>query len=163
MNVETPSKLLALVATAVVAIVFGWVMTRFGRPPALPRALRAGYAPAEFPRHDLVEAPLLSSLCRSQASLLELYRTLPQRSAHAAELRFFLGEFRSVMDGAYGLARAADSTRLEDVVARANASAQHMHSRMALQVAESPHGTASAELETRLEVLNALARDPREL
>lgn len=163
MNAEAPSKLFALVATALVALVFGWVVTRFGRAPALPRALRAGYAPAEFPRRDLVEAPRLASLCRSQGALLELYQTLPPRSAHAAELCFFLDEFRGVMDAAYELARAGDASRLEDVAARANASAQHMHSRMALQLAGSPHGKASAELETRLEVLSALARDPREL
>ncbi len=163
MNTEAPSKLLALVATALVALVFGWVVARFGRPPALPRGQRAGYAPADFPRRDLVEGASLSSLCRSQAALLELYRTLPAGSAHRAELSFFLDEFRSVMEGAYTLACAGDASRLENIVERANASAEHMRSRTALQVAESPQGAASAELETRLEVLSTLARDPREL
>lgn len=80
MDWESLSKLLALLATALVALGMSWLVTRPERRGRLPPALVEGYPSRDFARRDLVEAEALASLCQSQSRLLALYRGLPPSS-----------------------------------------------------------------------------------
>jgi hypothetical protein len=154
-------KLLALSATALVALGTSWLVTRHERPR--PPALVEGYPPRDFSRRDLVEAEALASLCQSQSGLLSLYRKLPASSPGRAGLLVFLEELRAVMDGAYQLAHlqaSAEARARLSRLARDVATAAHeMTERTRRHLDESSNELIDSELEVRLDVMRALARD----
>jgi hypothetical protein len=162
MNGDSLSKLLALLATALVAIAVSLLLTRSERRPPLPPALCEGYPPRDFPRRDLVESGPLASLCQSQSELLSWYRLLPPSSDARAGLLVFLQELRALMDGAYQLAQlqtAPDAARrLAQLANGAREAAREMVERTQ-QGQSGSSGLLASEIEFRLDVLRALARE----
>ena len=156
-------KVLALLASLAVALASLWWLTRQEqrRPP---RALVAGYPESHFSRRDPLHASL-ERLCASQASLLAVYARLPPADPSRATLLVFLEELRALLDGAYDLAEPplapAASARLERLAQDVDAAVREM--------IETTHGqarsasAASGELELRVEVMRALARETGEL
>lgn len=163
MGWESLSKLLGLCASALAAFVTIWLLTRHERRPRPPAALREGYPPGDFPRRDLVEADPLASLCQSQRRLLSLYRELPASSHASGTVLVFLEELRGVMDGAYALACTQASPRrtlrLAQLVEQVHGAVGEMTERARRQLGESSDGGLEGDLEVRLDVLRALARD----
>ena len=164
MDAGSLSKLLALLASLGVAVLFLWLLTRHERRQRQPRALLAGYPLGEFPRRDRIEGPL-ASLCESQESVLDVFRQLSPTHTARAHLFVFLGELRTFMDEAYALAALRTSVeargRLEHLAREVR--------RAADQLIESTHEHArnaneglGGDLEWRVEVMKALARDPGE-
>lgn len=161
MDWESLSKLLALSGTALVALGASWLVTRHERPR--PPALVEGYPPRDFSRRDLVDQEPLASLCRSQRQLLSLYWRLPAANPGRAGLLVFLEELRAVMDGAYQLALSQASAeagdRLLRLVGDVQAAVHEMAERTQRHLNESSHELVDGELEVRLDVMRALARD----
>lgn len=161
MDWESLSKLLALSATALVALGASWLVTRHERPRLA--ALVEGYPARDFSRRDLAEAEPLVSLCQSQSQLLSLYRGLPASSPGRAGLLVFLEELRAVMDGAYHLAHLQASAearaRLFRLVGDVRTAVHEMAERTHHHLNESSDELQGGELEVRLDVMRALARD----
>ena len=158
---ELASKLLALVTSLAVALGAIWGLTRHERR-RVPPALRAGFPERQVPRGEHLHASL-ASLCESQASLLALYRRLPPTEPARAPLLVFLGELRALMDGAYDLAvlpqSPATSARLERLAHDTAAAVREMLESTERQLSEARHGAVGSDLELRVEVMRALARD----
>jgi hypothetical protein len=158
---ESLSKLLALSATALVALGASWLVTRPPRPRA--PALVEGYPARDFSRRDLVDQEPLVSLCQSQRQLLSLYGQLPRSNPGRAGLLVFLEELRAVMDGAYQLAllqaSAEAGARLLRLVGDVQTAAQDMAERTQRHLDESSNELVDGELEVRLEIMRTLARE----
>lgn len=154
-------KLLALSVTALVALGASWLVTRHDRPRR--PALVEGYPARDFSRRDLVEAGPLASLCQSQGRLLSVYRMLPASSPGRAGLLVFLEELRAVMDGAYQLAQlqasAEAAARLSRLAGDVRTAVEEMTERTRRHLDESSNELLDSELEVRLDVMRALARD----
>jgi len=152
-------KVLALLASLAVALAALWWLTRQERRRP-PRALVAGYPESDFPSRDRRHGAL-ASLCGSQASLLAMYARLPPAAPARATLLVFLEELRALMDSAHGLAEPpvspAASARLERLAQDVDAAVREM-----IDTTHGPAGdvsVASGELELRVEVMRALARE----
>jgi hypothetical protein len=155
-------KVLALLASLVVALAALWWLTRQERRRP-PRALVAGYPESEFPRRELLHAAL-ESLCASQASLLAMYARVPVSDPARASLLVFLEELRALLDGAHHLAEPpvspAASARLERLAHDVHAAVREM---IETTHGQTSSGHSSGELELRVEVMRALARDAGEM
>jgi hypothetical protein len=157
-------KLLALLGTLAVALFATWLLTRHERRKP-PRALIEGYPLAEFPRRQSL-AGALASLCRTQSTLLSLYRQLPTSSIARPRLFAFLEELRCVMDGAYELAlrpTALDGERLARLSLDAQSAAEEMTKSTQRLLAEPSESSLDVELDVRMEIMRTLARDVDEL
>lgn len=154
-------KLLALGISLVVALAASWWLTRHERRRA-PRALVAGYPAREFPHREPLD-PALAALCDSQASLLRLYHALPASAPARATLIVCLEELRALMDGAYPLASLQASpaarARLQSLVAGVQEAVQELTAATEPQVGDTSGQGVAGELEIRVEVMRALARD----
>ena len=161
MTAELASKVLALVASLAVALGATWWLTRHERR-RVPRAFIAGYPEREFPRAGALHVSL-ASLCASQASVLDLYRRLPSTDPVRASVLVFLEELRALMDGAYELAILPESlatrARLERLAQDAVGAVREMIETTERQLSEASQRGVGDELEIRVEVLRALARD----
>ncbi len=162
MDAASLSKLLGLLGTLAVALLAAWLLGRHERRRP-PRALLPGYPPAEFPRAHTLSAAL-ASLCQTQSTLLALYRELPASSPARPSLLAFLEELRALMDGAYELAaRPAAGERLQRLSHEARSAAEKMAQSTERLAAESSVRPLEADLDVRVEVMRALARDVDEL
>ena len=155
-------KVLALLASLTVALAALWWLSRQERRRP-PRALVAGFPESHFSRREPLHAAL-ERLCSSQASLLAMYARLPPADPARATVLVFLEELRGLLDGAYDLAEppvsSAASARLEQLAQDVHAAVQEM-----IETTHGQAGTAggrSGELELRVEVMRALARDAAE-
>jgi hypothetical protein len=91
-----------------------------------------------------------------------MYARLPSGDPSRATLLVFLEELRALLDGAHDLAEPpvapAASARLERLAQDVDAAVREM-----IETTHGPAGkTASGELELRVEVMRALARDAGE-
>ena len=164
MDAGSLSKLLALLASLGVAVLFLWLLARHERRQQPPRALLAGYPLGEFPRRDRMEGPL-ASLCESQASVLDVFRQLSPTHTARAHLLVFLGELRTFMDDAYALAALRTSAEAQNRLLRLAQEVRRAAEQLIASTQE--HARSSSEglgagLEWRVEVMKALARDPGE-
>jgi hypothetical protein len=161
MDAGSLSKLVALAASLAVALLALWLITRPERRRA-PRALLAGYPPREFPHQGRLVGPL-SELSASQSSLLALYASLPPTHPARPGLLVFLEELRALMDGAYELAALgaapAARARLERLVHDARGAIREMSESTERGAGDAGAPPIDGELELRIDVMRALARD----
>jgi hypothetical protein len=151
-------------ADLAVAIFATWLLTRHERRKP-PHALVEGYPVAEFPRLDSLGG-LLASLCRTQSTLLSMYRQLPAASSARPRLLAFLEELRGVMDGAYELALSPTSQgreRLARLSHEAQSAAEEMAKSTQRLLSEPNESSLDTELDVRLEIMRTLARDADDL
>jgi hypothetical protein len=157
---ESLSKLLGLAVSLAVALLALWWLTRHEWRRS-PRAFLRGYPARDFPRRARLDGTL-ARLCASQAALLDLLQSLPPADPARATLLVFLEELRALMDGAYDLAAlqtsAATRARLDRLAEDVEAAAREMINSTERHVAD-PITHGMGELEIRVEVLQALARD----
>lgn len=162
---ELATKLLALGASLAAALAAIWWLTRHERR-RVPRALLAGFPEREFPQGERLHASL-ASLRESQASLLVLYRRLPPTEPARATLLVFLDELRALMDGAYDLAALPPApttrARLERLAHDAAGAAREMLESTEQQLSQAREHGVGGDLELRIEVMRALARDAGEM
>jgi hypothetical protein len=161
MDAGSLSKLLALAVSLAVALLALWLITRPERRRT-PRALLSGYPPREFPHQGRLAGPL-AELSASQASLLALYASLPSNHPARPGLLVFLEELRALMDGAYELAALAGAAtaraRLERLVHDARGAIREMSDTTERHLADAAAPRLDGELELRIDVMRALARD----
>jgi hypothetical protein len=161
MDAGSLSKLLALAVSLAVALLALWLIARPERRRT-PRALLRGYPPGEFPHQGRLSGPL-AELCASQASLLALYASLPTTHPARPGLLVFLEELRALMDGAYELAALAGAAsaraRLERLGHDARDAIREMSETTERHVADAAAPRLDGELELRIDVMRALARD----
>jgi hypothetical protein len=148
-------------ASQTLAVVLAAIATT-GVRRRTPRALLRGYPPGEFPHQGRLSGPL-AELCASQASLLALYASLPSSHPARPGLLVFLEELRGLMDGAYELAALAGAptarARLERLVHDARGAIREMSETTEHHLADAAAPRLDGELELRIDVMRALARD----